>query len=82
MKIKFKLIHNYLDQNYVFNHTKVAILNLYFTMINIKALKYNIMGNDGCISTNYCLNNMHDIMIREINNINISIEKILNIKSS
>ena len=81
MKIKFKLIHNYLDQNYVFNHTKVAILNLYFTMINIKALKYNIMGNDGCISTNYCLNNMHDIMIREINNINISIEKILKLNN-
>ena len=61
---KFKSINYYLDQNYVFNHTKTALSNIYYASINLKLLKYNIMGNNGCIGQYYCIQDYSDIILR------------------
>ena len=76
MKDTFKLLQNYLDQNYVFNHTKVAVLNLYYASTNIKLLKHNIIGNNGCIGQYFCVNNFTEIMFRAIENIKLNTDRV------
>ena len=55
IKNQFKTIQIYLNQNYIFNDTKICILIIYFSSINLKMLKYNIIGNKTCIGNNTCL---------------------------
>ena len=69
MKTKFKTIQNYLNQNFFFNRTKVALLNLNYAIVNLKLIKYKIMGNNGCIGEYLCISNNTEIMLRTMKNI-------------
>ena len=66
---KFQFIQIYLDQNYFFNHTKIAMSSIYYAVINLKMLKYNIMGKDGCINGIHCVDHFQFILERGLRDV-------------
>jgi hypothetical protein len=77
MKSKFELIKNYLDQNYFFNHSIVALSSIYYSSLNLKLMKYNIMGSNGCIGKYHCINNFIQIIFRDANYLEESLDQAL-----
>ena len=66
---KFQYIQTYLDQNYFFNHTKIAMSNVYYAAINLKMLKYKIMGKEGCINGIHCVDHFQFILERGLRDV-------------
>ena len=77
MKSKFELIKIYLDQNYFFNHSIVALSSIYYSSLNLKLMKYNIMGSNGCIGKYHCINNYIQIIFRDANYLEESLDQAL-----
>ena len=71
MKSKFKSIQIYLQENFFFNRTKVALLNLNYAILNMKLIKYKIMGDNGCIGEYLCISNNSEVIFRATNNLKI-----------
>ena len=69
MYSKFKFIQTYLDQNYFFNHTKIAMSSVYYAAVNIKMIKYKIMGKNGCINGIHCLDEYQFILSRGLKDV-------------
>ena len=69
MYSKFQYIQIYLDQNYFFNHTKIAMSSLYYATVNLKMLKYKIMGKDGCINGIHCVDHYQFILERGLRDV-------------
>ena len=66
IKNKIQIIENYLYQNIIFNNTKIILFFIYFSAIDLKMLKYNIIGNQTCIKENFCLHNFDELLNMEI----------------
>ena len=52
MKTKFRKTSNFINENYIFNTTKVLIGCIYLTGLNFKFLKYKILLNEDCYKYN------------------------------
>ena len=52
MKTKFRKTSNFINENYIFNTTKVLIGCIYLTGLNFKFLKYKILLNEDCYQVN------------------------------
>ena len=76
MKFQFKQIEQYLQQNLIFNNTKIIIFAIYFSIIDLKMLKYNIIGNKTCINEYFCLENFDKLIDMEIRNLKENIDKL------
>ena len=53
-KSKLKYLERYLDENFFFNHTKITTACIYATGVNLKLIKYKILNDSTCKTSNSC----------------------------
>ena len=66
IKSKFEIIQDYLFQNMIFNKTKIILYSIYFSVSDLKLLKYNVIGNQTCVNENFCASDFKTLFNFEI----------------
>ena len=76
VKYHFKEIERYLKQSYIFIYVKIIVFAIYFSIIDLKMLKYNIIGNQTCVNKYFCLENFDKLIDMEIRNLKENLDQI------